>query len=152
MIEVGELTKNLLSHLESVGGGLLVGDGIAPFDGGWLEGQPNVSAFRPYTVLQGGQAAPMQRDRMVPSESEWQVTYQTRTFSGSTTQLRTYAQKVRNVVTAYADPFGVADVFNVVHTHCAQLGMEQRNDAVDPPYWSVTDAWRIEVSRSRSQP
>lgn len=153
MIEVGALADLLLDRLGLIDPQLAVGDNLAPHEGGWLEGQPNVKAFRPYVVLMQGPTTPAAPDRMVPSHSEWMVNYSVRTYAGSPLHLRTWTQKVRNGLDLIkGDSFGVTDVFKIVHTHFDQLGSIVRNDAVDPPYWQAFDAIRVEASRSRNQP
>lgn len=153
MIETGALYQLLFDRLDSIADTLLVGDNIAPKDGGWLQGQPNVSVFRPYVVLMQGPTTPVTPDRIVPSHSEWNVSFSVRTFAGAPAQLRTYSQRVRNAIDGFEKAyFGTEDVFKVVHTHFDQLGSLVRDDAVDPPYWQTFDAVRCEVSRSRNQP
>lgn len=154
MIEVGALCDLLVAELAHTFGPTHVGDQIAPVDGGWIAGQPNVKAFRPYVVVVQGPATSATPDRIVPSHSEWLVSFSVRSFGGSPAQVRTVAQQAREALDAIkpATLFGVADIFGVVHLHFDQLGSVIRDDAVDPPYWQVFDAVRVEVSRSRLQP
>jgi hypothetical protein len=151
VIEIGALAQLLITQLENESG-MLVGDGIAPVEGGWIEGQPNVKAFRPYAVLMQGPATPASPDRVVPHHSEWMVNYSLRTFAGSAEQLRFASQTFRNTLATYKPTFGTGDVFKTVFVHWDQLGSNVRNDQVDPPYWQTFDALRFEVSRSRNQP
>jgi hypothetical protein len=43
VINLGALTDLMIDQLD--GGGLLVGDGVAPKPGGWEKGSPNVDRF-----------------------------------------------------------------------------------------------------------
>jgi hypothetical protein len=154
VIEVGRLTEALITHLQvQTSPALVIGDGIAPREGGWQQGQPNVHVFRPYAVVITGPATMARPDRVAPNGSEWSVSYSVRTFAGSPSQLRTYYQRVRNAVDTFNKVlFGADDAFKVVHAQFEQLGSETRDDSVDPPYWQVFDAVRVEASRSRFQP
>ena len=137
MIDIGQLTTQVVAAL-SESSGQRIGDGIAPQGVGWLSGQPNVSAFIPYSVVvfQGGQ----------PAETAWSYSEQVRawttswrvsSYGGSREQCDWMATAARDgVFPCIGRLFGA---YRVSMASWGSLGPMTRNDSVDPPMWSVTD-------------
>ena len=139
MINIGLLTKQVIGTLEQ-GSKQLVGDGIAPHGGGWLSGQPNVSAFVPYgVVLFSGASLPDPSLRYAEQIRSWETSWRLSSYGGAREQCDWVAALLRG---ALADCIG--EVFGSYKISMAQwrsLGGMTRNDSIDPPMWSVSDTF-----------
>ena len=141
MINIGQLTTQVVMAL-SESSGQLIGDGIAPKGGGWLSGQPNVSAFVPYSVLifQGAQLAEpawSYNEQIRAWTTEWRVT----SFGGSREQCDWMASAAREGVD---DCIGQDfDAYRVSMAQWRALGGMMRDDSIDPPMWSVSDTFTL---------
>ena len=149
MIEQGTLTEDVIAFFVSEG--LEVGDNLAPANGGWVKGQPNVNAFVPYVVVMTGDVRPKQGAAGCSYE-EWDAFFSIRYFGGSREQLSKVTQTGRNLLAFKRWITGVDDRFDVIQTHFVSLGAVTRVDTVDPPMWQVYDSIRFELDRSRNQP
>ena len=146
MIDLGALTELLIAELGAVEG-LLVGDGIAPMDGGWLQGQPNQSVFRPYVVLSSQGASPRENTPWTGTDPAWAVTWSLKHFAGSRKQLDWAALQARAAVHGITKTtFGV-DVYKVHALEWSSLGSINRIDSVDPPFWQAFDTFTLVCSR-----
>lgn len=141
MIDIGQLTKQLIMAF-SEESDQLVGDGIAPTGGGWLSGQPNVSAFVPYSVLifQGGNLSdPALRysEQIRSWTTNWRISH----FGGSREQADWIALKMRESLDdCIGQEFGT---YRVTMATWGSLGAMTRNDAIDPPMWSASDSFSL---------
>lgn len=141
MIDLGALAGLLLGVLGD-GSGQLVGDGVAPEGGGWLSGQPNVSAFVPYGVLAStGAVLADPALRYGDQVRSWDASWRLSSFGGSRSQCDWVATRLR---LAAAGCIGVRfGDFRVSMLSWRSLGAMVRSDAVDPPMWSVVDAFSV---------
>lgn len=137
MIDHAALTDELLVALARTGE--LIGDGVAPAEGGWLAGQPNVEAFRPYAVLVDGGTNPIRSPNLITKRTSWNATWSIRYFGGSRPQCDWIAGKFRLAVEAVMGlEFSNIDPHRIINVD-QMLGPVQRNDQVDPPFWQAFD-------------
>jgi hypothetical protein len=143
MLDHGLLTDLVIAHLESSISSIvssssvpLVGDGLAPDNGGWIQGQPGDGVFRPYVVLASGGAAPRYPD-LHSFDPQWAVSYSLRSFGGSRKQcdwMATLSRKsINGIVTTQ-----VAE-WSVIGLEWGSLGPVSRVDSTAPPFWQVYD-------------
>lgn len=139
----GSMTDLVLSRLQqAIDAGVsssakpLVGDGVAPADGGWLQGQPGDGTFRPYTVLVSGGAVPRYLD-VSTFAPDWAVSYSLRSFGGSRRQCDWMATLARKA--AYAVHQGTFTGWQVIGLEWGSLGPVSRVDSTSPPFWQVFD-------------
>jgi len=154
MIDHGALTDLLIYQL-STDTGELVGDGIAPAEGGWLKGQPNQSVYVPYMVLVSGGASVMIND--LDGNLDWTVNWSLRYFGGSRKQVDWIANKARNAIdggpnNVLHNTFGVNQPFKITAVQWTNLGAVSRVDTVNPPYWQVYDSFGLVCSRNSFTP
>lgn len=147
----GFLTDNLLDHLEAQlrlkPYQLLVGDGIAPKEGGWSEGQPGEGKFVPYTVVSTGPASANQRSPLGVDNDSWRADYSFRAVGGSRQQADWVADRIREVAHDFPKDYGDPQ-WRVIRVQFTSLGAVSRNDQVDPPYWELSDSVSLWVERS----
>lgn len=142
MIDTGAVTVLLLATLRE--GGSLVGDGIAPEGGGWLSGQPNVSAFHPYGVLAfTGGMPPDTTFRYSEQVRSWELSWRLGAYGGSRAQCDRVAGVLRGSLEGvlglvFGDP-----AYRVTGLSWRSLGPMTRNDSIDPPMWSVLDSFSV---------
>lgn len=147
MIDVGALTEMLLEHLRD-GSDALVGDGIAPKEGGWLQGQPNKDVFRPYLVLVSQGASPRENTPWTGTDPAWAVTWSLRSFGGSRKQADWVALAGRAAVAGITKRTFGTDEHKVHALEWGGLGSVNRIDSVDPPFWQIFDTFTLVCSRS----
>lgn len=141
MIDIGDLTARIVAVLGEQSK-QLVGDGIAPEGGGWLSGQPNVSAFVPYGVV-SFQGAALSDTALRYSEQvrSWGTQWRVSSYGGSREQCDWVATLMRAAV---GDCIGQqAGAYRVAMASWRSLGPMMRSDAIDPPMWSVSDAFTL---------
>jgi hypothetical protein len=160
LFERGRLTDWLL---EELGGALpaevLLGDGVAPNDGGWQGGQPGQGKFIGYSVLGTGAAAPGGTATLAETDSsEWLLRYTLRSAGGVRHQADFCADKARQAWHRLVDagepviPLGNdADPSNwkVYSPLVVSMGAVSRTDQTQPPFWEVLDEVTVKISRSR---
>lgn len=136
----GALTDTIITTLETHD--LLVGDGVAPKEGGWESGQPNVGRFVPYVVVMAGSVQGVDRNIASGFTKDWMASYSLRTFSATRRTTDALAHAAR---TALEDctPFVFGDDFKAIHVSISTIGSMQRNDASDPPLWQVFDSVEV---------
>lgn len=145
MIEHGALTDLLLTHLETESG-QLVGDGIAPAEGGWADGQPNKGIFVPYMVAVSSGATVEIND--MAYAIDWRVNWSLRSFGGSRKQADWIATKSRNAVEGLLhSTFGTDDPYKIIGVAWSALGPVTRIDTVNPPFWQTFDSFGFICSR-----
>ena len=108
MLDHGALTDYVLAALTAgiaanvTGSALpLVGDGVAPADGGWIHGQPGDGVFRPYVALVSGGASPI-NEHLDSFNPDWSVTFSLRSFGGSRKQCDWMATLMRGLIAGLA--------------------------------------------------
>jgi len=153
MIDHGALTDKILTQLAT--SGELIGDGVAPAGGGWLQGQPNQSVFVPYTVLVSTGANVMIND--LDGNLDWTVNFNLRHFGGSRKQCDWVANKTRAVVDAAVNAlihqtFGSGEVFKIAAINWQALGAVNRVDTVNPAFWQAFDTLGFICSRNSFTP
>lgn len=144
MIDHGALTDALLAHLAEVE---LIGDGVAPSGGGWVEGQPNVVAFRPYAVLVDGGMQPITSPNLIKtSRPDWTASWSLRYFGGSRKQCDWIAGLFRPAIEGLrGQTFGI-DPHKIRSVDPLMMGAVSRNDQVDPPYWQAFDSLTLQIT------
>jgi len=143
VIDHGALTDALLTYLGRVE---LVGDGIAPSEGGWLMGQPNVVSFRPYAVLVDGGAQQIMTPNLMVDRPDWSASWSLRFFGGSRRQCEWIAGQFRPSIAGLRNLEFGEDEHRIVSVDLSMLGSVMRNDQVDPPYWQANDNLVMQVT------
>jgi hypothetical protein len=121
-----------------------VGDGVAPVDGGWADGQPGTGVFVPYVTLVSGGAAPraLSPGSHIPV---WAVGFSVRCTGGSRKQCDWVATTARRALTGLdKQKFGDPE-WKVINVEWASLGPVTRTDATSPAIWSVYDTITVVV-------
>ena len=149
MIDHGALTDAIIAQLQT--SGELVGDGIAPEEGGWLKGQPNRSVFVPYVVLVSAGSNVMIND--LDGNLDWTVNWNLRYFGGSRKQLDWIATKIRHTIDAGPNNllhsiFGDIEPYKITAIQWQTLGSVNRVDTVNPPFWQCFDNLGFICSRN----
>ena len=135
----GALTDFLITTLESHD--IIVGDGVAPKDGGWESGQPNVGRFVPYVVVMGGSVEGIDRNVARGSTKDWRASYSLRIFSATRRTTDALAFAAREALED-CTPF-IFGSFKAIHVSVSTIGALQRNDASDPPLWQEFDSVEV---------
>lgn len=138
----GVLTDQMLDYLGSrlEDTGVLVGDGIAPKEGGWTGGEPGKGDFVPYVVLSTGPAQKQSRDPLAQDNTSWLATYTTRHVGALRQQTDWCADKVREaLVEFHPKTIHLDSKWRVLQTTYPRLGAITRNDTTDPAYWELQD-------------
>ena len=148
----GVLTDDLLEHLERVSAAdiMLIGDGYAPEDGGWSDGQPGRGKFVPYAIVSTGQGSPGQREPLGAKDASWVQAYSLRYVGGSRQQTDWAADRGRVLLDTYAPrnlPLSPTKSWRVQQVQFTSLGAISRNDTVEPPYWECVDAVNVWLER-----
>lgn len=138
----GPLTDAVLDHLTATlaGTGILIGDAIAPVQGGWSGGQPGEGNFVPYVVVGTGTASKHFQDPVGMSSASWIANYTLRCVGAMRTQCDWVGDKTRQAMVIYKPK--VIDLdgsWRVLKTTYDTLGPVNRNDSTDPPYWELLD-------------
>lgn len=133
----------------------LIGDGIAPEEAGWSQGQPGApdSVFVAYGVLKSLSANPSQRPPVGDVNAAWVIPY-TVTSWGAVREQADYVSDL--VTTAVA---GISKVrgedspipgFGIQLVEVVSLGSVERSDQVDPKLWTRSDPINVRVARART--
>lgn len=147
----GAFTDQVLDHLTSaLEPGVLVGDGERPEGGGW-SGQPGEGTFAAYVVLESGQGA--QGGGNPPlgdSDDSWLITYSLRSSGGLRQQADWAADQARAAWMGLPKiNYELGTTWRLLRPQVVTLGPMNRNDAVNPPYWTATDTVTAWLARSR---
>jgi hypothetical protein len=121
--------------------GLLVGDNVAPAEGGWVNGQPQSGIFKPYSVLMLMQSG--STDGFC-GPSEWVTQFSVRHFGASRKQLSWVSNQIHQVLDGQTRWKGSG--WQEIHRHWTAFGSVVRVDSVDPPYWQAYDALEVRVA------
>lgn len=155
MIELAALTElvvtNLSAALALATTPILVGDGIAPKAGGYLAGQPDSSEFTPYATvvqLEARVRAPSP-SAMGPDDYDWDVPYKIAAYGATRRQadwVMAGARAASEAVLLKA-VFGAVSFHQVFGVDYRSLGGPNRDDAVTPPLWGITDVVVLACTR-----
>lgn len=143
MINTGLLTDELLDHMTAQG--VLVGDGVAPKEGGWTSGAPNVEAFTAYTVVSYDGGSPAMEG--LQTYPEWLVIFALRHYGGSRLQVDWASNKARNAVNGINST--VFDAHKVIGVQWRSLGAVSRIDQTDPSMWQAFDSVSLHCAVTR---
>lgn len=142
----GPLTDAILDFLTAAlqPHGILVGDGIAPNDGGWTGGQPGEGNFRSYVVVSTLQASKGFQDPVPGGDTSWRASYGLRSVGALRHQSDWTADKARQAMKDYKPKHIDLDGdWRVLKTSFETLGPVTRNDTSDPAYWELLDTATI---------
>lgn len=142
----GALTDFLITTLE--GESLIVGDGVAPRNGGWESGQPNVGKFVPYVVVMAGSVQGVDRNVARGYTKDWMAAFSLRTFSATRRTTDALAFAAREALED-CTPF-VFGGFKAIHVSVSTIGALQRSDASDPPLWQEFDSVEVHCVPQRT--
>lgn len=148
-----EFTDAMLVHfvekLENTG--VLVGDGVAPPDGGWTPEGMGFKEFVGYTVL-GVASLTIGPDGTLGDDfGDPRFTLFLRGYGGSRGQADFVADVARNALYTWVLATLPLDSYNwrVVSVTFPRLAGPMRVDTVDPFYWAVTDTAQVTLHRLR---
>lgn len=154
--ERGPLTSWLLTRIgdQLEEAGQLLGDGVAPPEGGWTQGQPGQGDFIAYSVLMGGAATAGQPQTLGGSVDSdgWMLRYTLRSVGAVREQADWAGDAVRAAwhgLESTTMLLGPAK-WQVHVPAVTSMGQPVRNDAVQPPLWEVTDEVSLRLDRSRA--
>jgi hypothetical protein len=149
----GPLTDWLLDYLEdrlaASDSALLLGDGIAPVEGGWTGGQPGKGEFRAYLVVSTGVVRHRDNDPLAGGDSSWLASYGLRGVGGSRQQADWAADQGREALNAARNiDLDLGGPWRMQQARYESLGGVSRNDNTDPPYWEVSDTVALWMDRT----
>ena len=99
MIDIGALTTDFVSVL--TGHSLLIGDGLAPNEGGWATGMMNTGQFTAYSVVGFDGASPDMPSLVL--EPDWSTQWSLRHYGASRKQVDYQAAAARAAVYSMLD-------------------------------------------------
>lgn len=134
------LLRFLMSYIKDHG--VLVGDHVAPKEGGWVQGQPGTSAFVPYTVVFTGPVT-ITQSTFMPGGYDARMTITTRSFGATREQADSISYLVRE---ALAEKKPDAGGFRTNLLWPTNIGAADRLDDVDPKMWRVVDTFSAECT------
>jgi hypothetical protein len=147
------LTSMVVAHLvtELADNDIIVGRGSAPPKGGWEKGQPGEGDFTSYVTVKTGRAVIRDPDPIGRNRMSWSVDYALTSTGMLESHADDVADQVREAIVALEGPFVLRGVeWTLQKVDVPQLGPTSRNDSTDPPFWEVTDAVSLWLSRSRA--
>lgn len=148
----GPLTDTFIAYLNSglaaTSTLLEIGDGIAPPDAGWQGGQPSLTGFKPYAVVNAGSATPNFQDNVLGRITSWKIPYSLLCVGGSRQQVDWASDQLKPLADSFsAQPAGTGPriitldaPWKITLSNYTQMGAPSRNDQVDPPIWQATDS------------
>ena len=156
MISLGEVTTFVVAKMAEHLGPLdvLVGDGVAPLDGGWGEGTPNTSGgFVPYVVIKANSAASNQTDvplcSTVPVRLSIQYVMTAHHISRAAADA--LAETARRFLKALDGPphhVQLGDIsFRTNQVWIDSVSGAYRDDSTHPKFWSAATNFRAVVAR-----
>lgn len=146
MLDRSELTRIFIERASS--SGVLVGDHIAPKEGGWSEGQPGVGEYRAYAVVKAMNVR-INPSSMCVGQYDCTATYTVSCFGTTRVQADVTSMLVREAF--LKEPFRL-DVPNGMRVNliwCTGIGASDRIDESDPKAWRVVDTYSVECVAKR---
>lgn len=144
----GRLTDLLLTYVTPLlPAPVLIGDNIAPREGGWTGDQAGKGSFTPYVVLSSMATNINFADPLRGQDTSWRLTYQVRGVGGDRQQADYACDVIAPLLSelngqTYAVGIDNA-LFKILKSKYTTLGEVRRNDATEPPTWERTDALEI---------
>lgn len=124
------------------GGPALVGDGIAPPEGGWTSGTPGKDAFKAYTTVASTPSRPGSRATLNHSQDSWVATFRLTHVGGGRAQASWCADVMRAqllTLTYQKLELGAGNLFSLNMIQFDPLGGVNRVDSNTGAYWEVVD-------------
>lgn len=154
-LNVGEATTWLRGYLGTALDPVLVGDGVAPEDGGWAEGTPNsASGFAEYVVLKGERTSNMQaRTALCRTFSDsFHMAYRLSSFHTSRSAADDLLADAVEVMRTLGDA-GTVAVGPQMEVYGHQLWLDSvggavRDDSTYPKLWSSQASFRLGMAWS----
>ena len=143
ILDRGAFTDLVLSWLRA--GTLLVGDNIAPYEGGWLKGQPGDGGFVEYCVLSAGRVS-AHPSRLCPGSRDYTLTYTLSSFTESRRSLDLLAHRGRLELVGKSKTIHVG--YKITDVKVSSYGRIVRDDVTSPPLWSESDEIVLECTPS----
>lgn len=129
---------------------ILVGDGMAPVEGGWPKGEPGEGDFVPYIVLTCGSWRPAAGLTLAPAGDAWSASYRVGSYGGQREHADYVADRVHQCwPRMQLDPMtlGHGGEWGFASWDIAEMGEVVRNDQIQPSMWSTTSALTLLVTR-----
>jgi hypothetical protein len=102
-------------------------------------------------VVKTGKAALLEADPIGRNMMSWKCAYQLGSSGGNEAHADDVADRARAAVVSLPESFTLRGVlWGLQKADVPELGATVMNTAVDPPFWSVTDAVSLWLSRSRT--
>lgn len=153
--ERGRLTDLLVAHMQGsavlTDKSILLGDGIAPADGGWSKMQPGEDEFVGYVLLSTGQAVPAPTpETMRGAHTTWRCLYGLRSVGGSRKQADFVADKAREAFLAFpTDPVDLGEQWNIMQLRFERLAaVRPQKQGTDNAEFVLDDLAEIWITRS----
>lgn len=140
MFNRGALTDQILAHLRSATS-VPIGDHLAPDEGGWSTGQPNVGEFTAYAVLVSGGVL-VTPTGLCTLCFDHRATYTVRTFGALRVQTDQIAQIIREAFLSC--PVQEIGSYKSRLFWCNQIGAVERINSNDPAAWRESDTFTVE--------
>ena len=126
--------------------GIIVGDHIAPKEGGWSSGQPGMGEFTGYTAVFSGQVN-LVPSTFCPGDLDASCQFSTRTFGTTRKQADDLALLVRNCLVGFKPDAGEYRTNMLI---CNSIGPNERMDDTEPKRWRVSDNYTASMVPTRS--
>lgn len=138
----GKITDWLVEELSQFA---LVGDGEAPYEGGWTEAEDE---FVGYAVLVEAPAQINHRGSVGDPEGSWAIGYTLRCVGGSRRHVAAIADSTREAIAGlYHHRLLAPDTWGVEKVQINSLGGAVRIDQTDPKQWETSDSLALWLSR-----
>jgi hypothetical protein len=147
VVRRGDLTDHLLAALKV--NGLLVGDGVAPDDGGW-DDDPNApnSSYLPYVVVMP-QTAQAGTGSLGDNETDWQIPYTLASYGVTREQVEWFADESRVIFKSCEKDLVLmdGDKWQITQFLVMSIGGIARNDSMEPSEFSQIDLVSLRISK-----
>jgi hypothetical protein len=151
------LTTEVVAYMATAlaGENILVGRGLAPPAGGWVNGQPGTSEFVNYVTIKTGNATspvPGNPPELGRARTSWEVSYSLTSVGALESHADDVGDSVRSAIVGLPDSFTLRGfTWSLQKVNTPRLGATVRNDSTDPAFWEVTDDVSLWLSLNRAQ-